>query len=190
MNTGLFFGSFNPLHVGHLIIASTVVETTDLRHVWFVVSPQSPFKQRASLLHAFDRYDLVARAVADDPRFRVSDVEFHLPKPNYTIDTLTYLQEKHPERSFTLLMGEDNLTHFHKWKNHEQILAHHRLFVYPRPGATPGPFRDHPKVTFVSAPLLDISATFIRRCVAEHRSIRYLVPPEVEAMIAARKFYQ
>ncbi|MGB3617343.1 MAG: nicotinate (nicotinamide) nucleotide adenylyltransferase [Catalinimonas sp.] len=190
MNVGLFFGSFNPIHVGHLIIGSAMMEATELQQVWFVVSPQNPFKKKGGLLHAQDRYDLVARAVHDDLRFRASDVEFHMPQPSYTVDTLTYLQEKHPAHRFMLLMGEDNLQHLPKWKNYERILECHWVFVYPRPGARPGALHNHPRVRLVPAPLLDISATFIRRCVAEGRSIRYLVPAEVEERIVAKKFYR
>ncbi|SDK41985.1 nicotinate-nucleotide adenylyltransferase [Catalinimonas alkaloidigena] len=195
MKVGLFFGSFNPIHIGHLIIANTMVETTDLDQVWFVVSPQNPFKSSQSLLHAFDRYDMVARAVADNYNFKVTDVEFHLPRPSYTIDTLTVLQEKHPQHEFALIMGGDNLKGFSRWKNADRILEFFQLYVYPRPGAdltqgAAGSLSAHKNVRMVEAPLLDISATFIRNCVHTHRSIRYLVPPEVESMIQARKFYQ
>ena len=134
MIIGLFFGSFNPIHVGHMIIANVMVETTDIDRVWFVVSPQNPFKQRKTLLPEFDRLDMVREAIHDNYNLEVTDVEFHMPKPSYTVDTLAYLMDKHPEHEFRLIIGEDNLTHFHKWKNHEAILQH-GLYVYPRPHA-------------------------------------------------------
>ncbi len=121
MKIGLFFGSFNPIHIGHLIIANTMAENTDLEEVWFVVSPQNPFKKQKSLLHEFDRLEMVERAIQDNFKLKASDIEFHLPRPSYTIDTLTVLQEKYPEHQFGLIMGGDNLSHFHKWKNYEQI---------------------------------------------------------------------
>lgn len=189
MKIGLFFGSFNPIHVGHLIIANTMAETTDLDEVWFVVSPQNPFKKNQSLLHEFDRYDMVSAAIFNNPTFRVSDIEFNLPKPSYTIDTLTYLSDKHPQHSFVLIIGEDNLDQFTNWKNHEQILNQYALYVYPRPNSTNSNLRNHPKVTLVQAPLLEISATYIRNLVKEEKSIRYLVSKEVEELILSRKYY-
>ncbi|WP_038030364.1 nicotinate (nicotinamide) nucleotide adenylyltransferase [Thermonema rossianum] len=189
MKVGLFFGSFNPIHIGHLILANVAVESTDLDKICFVVSPQNPFKKRSSLLHEFDRLDMVRAAIHDNPRFEVSDIEFHLPRPSYTIDTLTYLQDKYPQRRFALLMGEDNLTHFHKWKNYEQILEYYELYVYPRPHAGEHAFRNHPKIHHIEAPLLDISATYIRRCIQEGRSIRYMVTEPVAELIYSRKYY-
>lgn len=189
MKIGLFFGSFNPIHTGHLIIAQTMATATDLERVWFVVSPQNPFKKSKSLLHEFDRLYMVERAIDDNPLLAVSDVEFHMPKPSYTIDTLVTLKEKFPQHTFRLIMGEDNLAQFSNWKNYEQILAHTGLYVYPRPGVQPHAFHHHDKVTFVQAPLLDISATFIREAVTAGRSIRYLVPEIVEETIRFKKFY-
>jgi len=186
---GLFFGSFNPVHIGHLIIANLMAETTDLSKVWMVVSPQNPHKPARGLLHEFDRFDMVRAAVYDHYKIEASDVEFHLPKPSYTIHTLVYLQEKHPEKDFRVIMGEDNLVNFVRWKNYERILEDYGLYVYPRPGAQPSPLREHPNVSIVEAPLLDISATFIRNCVRKGHSIRYLVPDPVEEMIRARGFY-
>ncbi|HAI77276.1 MAG TPA: nicotinic acid mononucleotide adenylyltransferase [Microscillaceae bacterium] len=189
MKIGLFFGSFNPIHIGHLIIGNLAVETTDLEQVWYVVSPQNPFKKQNQLLHEFDRLAMVERAIADNYKLKASDVEFHLPKPSYTIDTLTYIQEKFPQHQFSLIMGSDNLAKLHKWKNYEQILAYFHLLVYPRPEATQTPFDNHPKVRIVEAPLLDISATFIRQCIRNKQSIRYLVPESVEQFIQLHKFY-
>lgn len=190
MKIGLFFGSFNPIHTGHLIIANIMAENTDLKKVWFVVSPQNPFKHSKGLLHEFDRYDMVKAAIADNYKFEVSDVEFHLPKPSYTIDTLTYLAEKHPEKEFRIIIGSDNLESFTKWKNYEQILKLHGIYVYERPNAQPSELKSHPNVTIVQAPMLDISATYIRQCIRDKKSIRYLVPEPVEQMILQKGFYQ
>lgn len=189
MNVGLFFGSFNPVHVGHLIIAEAILEATGLREVWFVVSPQNPLKKSHSLAHEFDRYEMVQLAIADNVRFRVSDVEFHTPKPSYTIDTLVRLSEKYPAHSFRLIMGMDNLQIFPKWKNHHVILDDYGIIVYPRPGATSNPAVIHPNIEVVNAPLLDISATYIRSCIAEGKSIKYLVPEEVEDYIRSKKLF-
>ncbi|RIV27795.1 nicotinate-nucleotide adenylyltransferase [Fibrisoma montanum] len=189
MRIGLFFGSFNPIHVGHLIIANVMATTTDLEQVWFVVSPQNPFKKNKSLLHEFDRYDMVERAIADNSRLKATDIEFSMPKPSYTIDTLIRLQEKFPQHQFKLIMGEDNLDQFANWKNYERILEYFGLYVYPRPKAVASPFREHASVQMVEAPLLDISATYIRECIRQNRSIRYMVPEVVEEMIIRKKFY-
>ena len=189
MKIGLFFGSFNPIHIGHLIIANTMATTTDLEQVWFVVSPQNPFKKSSSLLHEFDRFDMVQRAIADNSALKATDVEFHMPKPSYTIDTLIRIQEKFPQHAFKLIMGEDNLAQFPNWKNHHQILEYTGLYVYPRPNSPAHRFKEHSAVQFVNAPLLDISATFLRDNIKYGRSIRYLVPEEVEQLIKLKKFY-
>jgi len=186
---GLFFGSFNPIHVGHLIIANLMLETTDMKKVWFVVSPQNPFKPSKGLLHEFDRYDMVRAAIHDNYNLEASDVEFHLTKPSYTIHTLVHLQEKHPEKEFRVIMGEDNLVNFSKWKNAQQILDNYGLYIYPRPGTQLSELKQHPHVITVEAPLLDISATFIRNCIRNKQSVRYLVPDAVEEMIRAKGFY-
>lgn len=189
MKIGLFFGSFNPIHIGHLIIANTMATSTDLEQIWFVVSPQNPFKKNNSLLHEFDRYDLVERAISDNSLLKATDVEFHMPKPSYTIDTLVRIQEKFPQHEFKLIMGEDNLAQFPNWKNHEKILEYVGLYVYPRPGSQTHRFKDHPAVKFVEAPLLDVSATYLRTCIKKGISIRYMVPESVEQMIRIKKFY-
>ncbi|MFN7258778.1 MAG: nicotinate (nicotinamide) nucleotide adenylyltransferase [Cyclobacteriaceae bacterium] len=186
---GLFFGSFNPIHVGHLIIANVMAQNTDLDKVWLVVSPQNPFKPSKGLLHEFDRYDLVKAAIADNFKLEVSDVEFHLPKPSYTIHTLAYLTEKYPNKEFKVIIGEDNLENFTKWKNHEQILDQFGLYVYPRPHVTNSDLKRHSNVTIVKAPMIDISATYIRNCIKNNKSIRYLVPETVENMIRTKNFY-
>ncbi|SOD95795.1 nicotinate (nicotinamide) nucleotide adenylyltransferase [Spirosoma fluviale] len=189
MKIGLFFGSFNPIHVGHLIIANTMATTTDLEQVWFVVSPQNPFKKTKSLLHEFDRLDMVERAIADNSRLKATNIEFSMPKPSYTIDTLTRLGEKYPQHTFRLIMGEDNLEQFANWKNYDKILEYYGLYVYPRPKSKESEFKIHPNVRLVEAPLLDISATFIRDSICANRSIRYMVPDVVEEMIERKKFY-
>jgi nicotinate-nucleotide adenylyltransferase len=190
MKIGLFFGSFNPIHIGHMIIANVMATHTDLDKVWFVVSPQNPLKPSRGLLHEFDRYDLVKAAIADNNKCEVSDVEFHLPKPSYTINTLANLSEKHPGKEFKLILGEDNLENLPQWKNHDQILQHYGIYVYPRPHVTNTELKRHPHVTLIDAPLLDISATYIRNCIKNNKSIRYLVPEQVEQMILHKQFYR
>jgi nicotinate-nucleotide adenylyltransferase len=189
MKVGLFFGSFNPIHMGHMIIANIMVESTDLDKVWFVISPQNPFKPAKGLLHEFDRYDMVRAAVYDNYKLEASDIEFNLTKPSFTIHTLVHLREKHPGKEFKVIIGEDNLTNFSKWKNHERILEDYGLYVYPRPGTQPSELKAHPNVKMVDAPLLDISATFIRNCIKKGQSVRYLVPDAAEEMIRDKKFY-
>jgi len=189
MKSGLFFGSFNPIHVGHLIIANVMVEETDLDKVWFVVSPQNPFKKRKDLVHEFDRYDMVRAAIYDNYNLDVTDVEFNMPRPSYTVDTLAYLTSFHADKEFKLIIGEDNLHAFHKWKNHEVILNQYGLYVYPRPGARASELQEHASVKYVKAPLLDISATYIRKSIKAGKSVKYLVHPAVEEMIASRKLY-
>ncbi len=189
MKIGLFFGSFNPIHIGHLIVANVMVENTDLHQVWFIVSPQNPFKKRNTLLHEFDRIDMVNAAISDNYNLKASDIEFNMPKPSYTIDTLTYLSDKHPDKNFQLIIGEDNLKTFPKWKNAERILEHYGLLVYPRPNAQPSELIQHPNVQMIEAPMIDISATFIRKSLQNNRSIKYLVPKNVEELIHAKKFY-
>jgi nicotinate-nucleotide adenylyltransferase len=188
MNVGLFFGSFNPIHIGHLIVANVMADHVD--RVWFVVSPQNPLKKSNSLLHEFDRYDMVQKAIQDNHRLQVTDVEFSMPKPSYTIDTLTYLSEKHPQHNFKLVMGSDNLAQLPKWKNYQLIIDNYGLLVYQRPRAKTTELANHPNVSAVEAPLLDISASFIRRSVKENRSIRYLVPEVVERYIESQGFYR
>lgn len=176
--------------MGHLIIANLMVETTDLKKVWFVVSPQSPFKSGKGLLHEFDRFDMVRAAIHDNFNLEVTDIEFHLPKPSYTIHTLVHLQDKHPDKEFKIIIGEDNLEGFTRWKNYERILENYGLYVYPRPGTQLSELKAHPNVTFVNAPMLDISATFIRNCIRNNQSVRYLVPDAVEEQIRAKGFYK
>jgi nicotinate-nucleotide adenylyltransferase len=187
LKIGLFFGSFNPIHLGHLIIAEPIYDRTDLDEVWFVVSPQNPLKRRKSLIHEFDRLRMVELAIADIFHFRASDVEFHMPRPSYTIDTLTYLSEQYPQHEFSIFLGSDNLKQFKKWKNYEQILEHYQVYVYPRPGEKVD--FSHPSIIEVDAPLLDISATFIREAIQQERSVRYLLPDAVVDYIRDKKLY-
>lgn len=190
MRISLFFGSFNPIHIGHLIIANTIVEQADVDQVWFVISPQNPFKSSNSLLHEFDRMDMVARAIEDNFNLRACDVEFNMPKPSYTIDTLTYLTSKYPSHKFRLIIGEDNLKSFHKWKNHKAILDFYGLDIYPRPLAeSKDEIKNHSNVRMVQAPLLDISATYIRKAIRSGKSIRYIVHDKVESYIHDKKLY-
>ena len=190
MEVGLLFGSFNPIHIGHMIIANLVKETTSVREVWFIVSPQNPFKKNKNLLHEFDRLDLVRAAIHDDYGFRVSDIEFNMPRPSYTIDTLAYLQEKNPNNQFRLIIGEDNLVSFKKWKNYEQIIEQFGLIVYPRPNTASSDLTKDTRVELIEAPQMDISATLIRKLVRNNKSIKYLVPDPVEEMIRSKRFFR
>lgn len=189
MKVGLFFGSFNPIHVGHMIIAQTMLDSGLINELWFVVSPQNPFKKNNNLLHEFDRLDMVEAAIADNPKFKTSDIEFNLPKPNYTAHTLAVLSERYPNKEFALIIGGDNLSSFHKWKNHQTILDHHELLVYPRPKSNEPRIQLSDRIHFIEAPLLNISATFIRSKIKNGYSIKYLVPIEVEQFIERKKFY-
>lgn len=179
MKIGLFFGSFNPIHVGHLIIANHMATHTDLDKVWLVVSPQNPLKPKKTLARDHDRLHLVRLGIGDNPKIEASNVEFSLPKPSYTIDTLTFLKEKYPNHTFALIMGGDNIATLHLWKNYEQILANYDIYVYKRPNYDLGALATHPRVRICEAPLLDISATYVRECLREGKSIRYLVPDSV-----------
>ena len=179
MNIGLFFGSFNPVHVGHLIIANFMATQTDLDRVWLVVSPQNPLKPKKTLARYYDRLHLVRLGIGDNPGLEASNIEFSLPKPSYTIDTLSYLREKHPDREFALIMGADNLATLHLWKNYAQILEHYDIYVYKRPASELGALATHPRVRIVEAPMLDISATYIRDCLQAGKSVRYLTPDAV-----------
>ncbi len=187
---GLYFGSFNPIHIGHLAIANYFVQFSEIKKVWFVVSPQNPLKEKKSLLSEHHRMALVKEAISDNPLFNTCDIEFHLPKPSYTIHTLTYLQEKYPNKKFTLIMGSDNLQNLHKWKNFEQILTHFSIHVYPRPEYDGGEFKTHPSVSFLSAPLMEISSSFIRESIALKKDMKYFLPENVKRYIEEMHFYQ
>jgi len=188
--TGLFFGSFNPIHIGHMAIANYLVEFTAMKQVWFVLSPQSPFKKRENLLDNYERLEMVHRAISDDERFRASDIEFHLPVPSYTIDTLMYLTEKFPTRNFALIMGADNLFHFHKWKNHEQISQNFDIYVYPRPGIKREECPESEHIHWVEAPIMEISSSFIRQALADKRDVRHYLSPKVWEYIDETLIYR
>lgn len=188
--TALFFGSFNPIHVGHLIIANTILQQTGVDEVWMVVSPQNPLKERASLLADHHRLEMVRRAIDDNYRLRVCDIEMHLPIPSYTVVTLAALQEKHPDHEFCLVMGSDNLASFHRWRNYEHILNHHHIYVYPRPGSEHCPLADHPNVTMVDVPMMDISSSYIRARIADGHDVRYLLTEPVYKYLTEMHFYK
>ncbi len=190
MRVGLFFGSFNPVHVGHMIIANQVHSLTSLDQVWMVVSPHNPFKKKSTLANDFDRLHLVNLAIGDNVHLRASNIEFSLPKPSYTIDTLTYLKEKYPDYQFSLIMGGDNLRTFHKWKNYQQILDSHDLVVYTRPGYTNEHNLNQANITILQdLPLLNISSTYIRNSIREGISIQYLVPDAVYEYLRDSNMY-
>ena len=176
---GLFFGSFNPVHVGHMIIANFMATQTTLEEVWMVVSPHNPLKPKKSLARDHDRLHLIRLAIGDNPKLKASDIEFGLPQPSYTIDTLSYLKEKYPRREFALIMGGDNLATLHKWKNYELLLRDYEVFVYQRPKYDSNPLQNHPNIKIVEAPLMQISASYIRNCLKNGDSVQYLVPDAV-----------
>lgn len=187
---GLFFGSFNPVHIGHMILANFMATHTDMDEVWLVVSPQNPFKERASLARDHDRLHLVELAIGDTPNLKASNVEFSMPKPSYTIDTLAVLRDKYPDRKFCLIMGTDNLGSLKKWKNADVILRDYDIHVYNRPRYEAGELADHPRVKIYDAPLMHLSATYIRQTIKAGKSIRYLVPEAVAREIEVTGLYQ
>lgn len=188
--TGLFFGSFNPIHIGHLVIANYMATYTDLKEVWFVVSPHNPLKQKSGLADMYDRLEMARLATENASHLKVSDIEFKLPQPSYTIDTLTHLKEKYPEKKFALIMGADNLASFKKWKNYELLLENHKLFVYPRPGIDLGEWENHPSVVITETPQMDISSTFIRNAIKQEKSIQFLVPDAVIDFMDKKSLYK
>lgn len=189
MKIGLYFGSFNPVHNGHLIIANYAVNETDLNQVWFVISPQNPFKQSASLLNEHNRLHLVQLAIEGENKLRASSVEFGLPKPSYTVDTLAYLTEKYPDHEFAILMGSDGFENLHKWKNHSVITAGHQIYIYKRPGFEIGDTHGA-TIHVLDAPLLEISSTRIRELIKNKKSIRFLVPDVVKEEIERAGYYR
>ncbi len=190
MITGLYFGSFNPIHIGHLAIANFMVEFSDLEQLWFVVSPHNPLKEKKSLLKDYHRLEMVRLAVEDDDRFRASDIEFKLPTPSYTIDTLTYLEEKNPGREFQLVMGGDGLRTFHKWKHSDLIVEKYHRLIYPRPGSDLNAYIDLPNATLVDAPMMEISSSFIRQAIKEGKDVRHLVPTKAYTYMREMHFYE
>ena len=189
---GLFFGTFNPVHIGHLILANHLLQYSDLTEIWMVVTPHNPFKKKSSLLNNQYRYDMVWQLCEEYPGIRPSDIEFNLPQPNYTVTTLAHLEDKYPQYDFSLIMGEDNLKSFPKWKNYEVILERHHIIVYPRhsEGETHPDLLDHPKVSLIDAPRVEISSTFIRKAIKAGKDVRPLLPPIVWKYIDEMNFYR
>ncbi len=192
MKIGLYFGTFNPIHVGHLTIANHLAEYSDLDKIWFVVTPHSPFKKKRTLLDDRQRYEMVYRATKDYLKLEPSDIEFNLPQPNYTINTLTYLKEKYPDSEFALIMGEDNLKSFHKWKNYQLILDNHDIYVYPRisSGTIDTQFNTHSKIKKVDAPIMELSSTFIRKSIKDDKNVRPMLPEHVWEYLDEMNFYR
>lgn len=188
-NIGLFFGSFNPIHIGHMVIANYMVEFTDITQIWFVISPHNPFKKKASLLANNHRYYMANLATEDEARFMVSNIEFSLPQPSYTINTLTYLKEQYPTHKFSIIMGADNFLTFHKWKNAEEILNRYSIYIYPRPNIHPT-ITTNINISFVDAPIMEISASFIRRAIKQRKDVKYFLPAKVYQYIDDMNFYK
>ena len=188
MRIGLYFGSFNPIHVGHLIIANHMLSHCAVDRIWFIVSPQNPLKETASLLNENSRFFLVHKAVEKELKFKASNIEFSFPRPSYTIDTLTHLSSKYPQYSFSVIMGSDSLQNIKKWKNYQQLLKQYPILIYERPGY-PIDLTLSKNIEVVKAPLLDMSSTYIRQLIKEKKSIRYLVTDEVLEEIQASGYY-
>ena len=193
MKVGLFFGSFNPIHVGHMVLANYMLSFTDLDRVWFVVSPHNPLKNKSSLLDENQRFQLVNQAIGDNDKLKASNIEFKLTQPSYTINTLTHLQEKYPEYEFALIMGADNLQSFHKWKNYEEILKQYELYIYPRSqsaGEKAELKLNSTMIKLVDAPVIEISSTFIRQAIKEKKDVRYFMPEAVWKYVQEMHFYK
>lgn len=191
MKIGLFFGSFNPIHNGHLIIAQSVLNETDLDRIWFVISPQNPFKEQHTLLPEKERLFLVKSAIEDNSKLKASDIEFKMPKPSYTIDTLVYLKEKYPQHQFALMMGGDNLSSFQKWKNYEMILKSHIIYIYKRHGMkVKSELLAHKNVKILDSALISISSTMIRNMIKENKNPRYLLPSSIYDLVMGISFYK
>ncbi len=190
MKIGLLFGSFNPVHIGHLIIANYMANHTDLDKVWLVVSPQNPLKKYGDLINTYDRLEMARLATDHADNLEVSDVELKLPQPSYTIDTLTILKEKYPQHEFAIIMGSDNLVTLHKWKNYKLILRDYQIYVYPRPGYENTDLATHPSVHITMTPLMELSATFIRKSIAEKKNVQFFVPDPVLKFIESKGLYR
>ena len=192
MKIGLYFGTFNPIHVGHLIIANHMAEHSDLDQVWMVVTPHNPHKQKNTLLDDYQRLHMVQLATEDYPKIKTSDIEFKLPQPNYTVTTLAHLGEKYPQFEFSLIMGEDNLNSLHKWKNHDVILKNHDVYVYPRISTIEieEQFINHPKIHQVSAPIIELSSTFIRESIKRGKNAKPMLPHKVWEYLDHNLFYK
>jgi len=202
MKIGLYFGTFNPIHVGHMIIANHMAEHSDLEQIWMVVTPHNPHKQKNTLLDDYQRLHLVNLATEDYPKIKPSDIEFKLPQPNYTVNTLAHLKDKFPKHEFSLIMGEDNLNSFHKWKNYEYILENHDIYIYPRLEAKSRTgvtileevevlnLKNHPRIHKIDAPIVEISSTFIRENIKNKKNIRPLLPDNVWKYVDHNNFYR
>ena len=192
MKIGLYFGTFNPIHIGHLIIANHMVEHSDLEEIWMVVTPHNPFKKKSSLLENHHRFELVYRATENYLKIKPSDIEFKLPQPNYTVHTLAHIADVYPDKEFCLIMGEDNLKSLHKWKNYETILENHHIYVYPRiaEGTVEHQFKNHPKIHKVDAPIVQISSTMIRNGIKTQKNIKPLLTKEVWDYVDEMNFYR
>lgn len=189
MKIGLFFGSFNPITIGHLVIANCMATNTDLKKVWLVVSPHNPLKDKRTLLNDYDRYHLVQLAVENNPKLVANNSEFNLPQPSYTINTLLHLTEKYPQHEFVLIMGSDNLESLHKWKNYEAILNHYSVYIYKRKEKIESNLLKHPQVKIFDFPILDISSSKVREMIKGKQSVRYLLPDNVFEYIKVMKYY-
>ncbi|MFW5820497.1 MAG: nicotinate (nicotinamide) nucleotide adenylyltransferase [Bacteroidota bacterium] len=187
---GLFFGSFNPIHIGHMIIAEYIAEYSDIDELWFVVSPQNPLKRRQNLLDDYERLEMAHRAIGKDTRFRVTDIEFRMPKPSYTVDTLSYLSEKYPDYEFKMILGADNLVSFNKWKNREFLVEKYKRIVYPRHGVSEEEMKSHRNIEIVNAPRIEISSSFIRKAISEGKNVQYFLPQKVYEYIDEMNFYR
>lgn len=190
MHIGLFFGSFNPVHVGHMVLANYMASFTDLEEVWFVVSPHNPLKEKSSLLNQNQRLHMVNLAIGDNNKLKSSNIEFGLTQPSYTINTLAHLKEKYPQHRFSLIMGEDNLQSFTKWKNYEEILKNHLIYVYPRPNCNSEDLKTHSSIIMTEAPLMDISSTIIRQAIKDKKDVSFFVPPAVWQYLDEMSFYK
>ncbi|UPS92430.1 nicotinate (nicotinamide) nucleotide adenylyltransferase [Bizionia sp. M204] len=192
MKIGLYFGTFNPIHIGHIIIANQLAEQSDLDQIWLVVTPQSPFKKKQSLLDNYQRLEMVFRATEEYDKLQPSDIEFALPQPNYTVNTLAHLQEKYPHHEFSLIMGEDNLKSFHKWKNYQVILDNHDIYVYPRisEGTIETQFDGHKRIHHINAPIIELSSTFIRQSIKDGINVKPMLPQTVWQYIDEMNFYK
>jgi len=190
MEVGLYFGSFNPVHIGHMAIANYMVEYTDLQQIWFVVSPQNPLKAKNTLLADYQRYELVSRAIGNNIKFRVSSIEFSMPKPSYTIDTLTYISEKFPNHNFSIIMGSDNILTLNKWKNYEQILQYYKIYIYPRSDFQLENVEVKGNFEIANAPQMEISSSFIRQAIKEGKDIPYFMPSEAYKYMREMHFYE
>lgn len=191
MTIGLYFGTFNPIHVGHLIIANHIVEHTNLDKIWFVVTPHNPLKNKKTLLDNYQRLEMVHMATSPYDKLGVSNIEFGLPQPNYTINTLEHIKEKHPNHSFALIMGEDNLKSLHKWKNYELLLENYEIYVYPRvTKLSDNNLSNHSSIHFVDAPIVEISSTHIRKNIKDGKNVEPLLPHSVWKYIDEMNFYK